>query len=162
MRLLEHEGRDIFAKYWHSNAAGIVARSAAEAERAADSLGYPVVVKAQVLAGGRGKAGGVKLASSKAEVREAASKILGLVIKDETPESVLVCAKTEIAQELYAGITFDPEASLPVLIFSLCGGMDIEETAKTSPQKVFRMHLVPTQPLGDTRSSTSSWRRRSQ
>lgn len=89
----------------------------------------------------------MKLVGNKAELQVAAGKILGLVINGETTESVLVCAKTEIAQELYVGITFDPQASLPVLIFSLCGGMDIEEAARTSPDKVVRMHLVPTQPL---------------
>jgi succinyl-CoA synthetase beta subunit len=147
MRLLEHEGRDIFARYGIKVAPGAVARSVDEALNAADTLGYPVVIKAQVLTGGRGKAGGVKVANDNAEVKAMASKILGLVINGETTESLLICAKTQIDQELYAGVTFDPENGLPVVIFSVCGGMDIEDVAKRSPQQVCRMHLVPTQPV---------------
>jgi succinyl-CoA synthetase beta subunit len=147
MRLLEHEGRDIFSRHGIHVAPGKVARSAEEAVSAANALGYPVVIKAQVLTGGRGKAGGIKIADDEAAVKAAASKILGLTLNGETTESLLICAKTPIDQELYAGVTFDPANSLPVVIFSVCGGMDIEEVAKRSPHQVFRMHLLPTQPV---------------
>ncbi len=147
MRLFEHEGRDIFASFGIPVPKAVLVKSVEEALRAVETLGYPVVVKAQVLSGGRGKAGGVKIANNQVELAEHTRRILGLVIKGEKTESVLLSEKTEIARELYAGVTFDPQNGLPVLMFSTSGGMDIEEVAKTAPEKLFTMHLPPTQPV---------------
>ena len=147
MRLFEYEGRDIFASFGIPVPKAVLVKSVEEALRAAESLGYPVVVKAQVLSGGRGRAGGVKIANNQAELAEHTGRILGLIIKGEKTESVLLSEKTEIARELYAGVTFDPQNGLPVLMFSTSGGMDIEEVAKTAPEKVLTMHLPPTQPV---------------
>ncbi|MGA2988920.1 MAG: ADP-forming succinate--CoA ligase subunit beta [Candidatus Korobacteraceae bacterium] len=147
MRLFEHEGREIFAKFGINVPKAALAGSVEEALRAVETLGYPVVIKAQVLSGGRGKAGGVKIANNQAELIEHTGRILGLTIKGEKTESVLLSEKTEIARELYAGVTFDPQNGLPVLMFSTSGGMDIEEVARTAPEKVLTMHLPPTQPV---------------
>jgi succinyl-CoA synthetase beta subunit len=147
MRLFEHEGREIFAKYGIKVSSAVLVRSVEEALKAVEALGYPVVVKAQVLTGGRGKAGGVRIAANQAELIEHTGRILGLVIQGEKTESVLLSEKIEIAQELYAGVTFDPQNGLPALMFSTSGGVDIEEVARTTPEKVLTMHLPPTQPV---------------
>ena len=147
MRLFEQEGREIFAKYGIRVPPAVLVRSVEEALKAVETLGYPVVVKAQVLTGGRGKAGGVRIAANQTELIEHTGRILGLVIQGEKTESVLLSEKIEIAQELYLGATFDPQNGLPVLMFSTSGGMDIEEVARTTPEKVLTMHLPPTQPV---------------
>lgn len=147
MRLFEYEGREIFARYGIGVPRATLVQSVEEALKAAETLSYPVVVKAQVLTGGRGKAGGVKVAANQAELTEYTKQILGLVIRGEKTESVLLSEKTEIARELYAGITFDPQNGRPVLMFSTSGGMEIEEVAKIAPEKVLKMHLLPTQPV---------------
>ena len=89
----------------------------------------------------------MRIATNQAELIEHTGRILGLVIQGEKTESVLLSEKTEIARELYAGVTFDPQNGLPVLMFSTSGGMDIEEVARTTPEKVLTMHLPPTQPV---------------
>jgi succinyl-CoA synthetase beta subunit len=147
MRLFEHEGREIFAKFGIPVPKAVLATSVEEALSSIETIGYPVVVKAQVLSGGRGKAGGVKIANNQAELVEHTSRILDLTIRGEKTESVLLSQKTEIARELYAGVTFDPQNGVPVLIFSTSGGMDIEEVARTTPEKLLSMHLPPTQPV---------------
>ena len=134
MRLFEYEGREIFAKYGIRVPPAVLIRSVEEALKAVETLGYPVVVKAQVLTGGRGKAGGVRIAANQTELIEHTGRILGLVIQGEKTESVLLSEKIEIAQELYLGATFDPQNGLPVLMFSTRGGMDIEEVARTTPE----------------------------
>jgi succinyl-CoA synthetase beta subunit len=147
MRLFEYEGREIFAKFGIKVPRAVRVKSVQEAMDAVTTIGYPVVVKAQVLSGGRGKAGGVKIAANQAELVEQVGRILDLTIQGEKTESVLLSEKLEIARELYAGITFDPTNSLPVLMFSTSGGMDIETVAKTAPEKLLKLHLVPTQPV---------------
>jgi len=147
MRLFEYEGREIFVRYGIRVSAGVLVRSVEEALKAVETLGYPVVVKAQVLTGGRGKAGGVQVAANPAELIGHTGRILGLVIQGEKTESVLLSEKIEITQELYAGVTFDPQNGLPVLMFSTSGGMDIEAVAHTTPEKVLTLHLPPTQPV---------------
>jgi succinyl-CoA synthetase beta subunit len=147
MRLLEHQGRNILQKYDIPIPKGLVATNVEESVAAAERIGYPVVIKAQVLAGGRGKAGGIKFACNKDMVHEYAKDILGMSIKSEIAQSVLITEKTEIAQELYAGITIDSERGLPILLFSVSGGIDIEEVAKINPEKVLKLHLCPTRPL---------------
>lgn len=125
MRLLEHQGRDILQKFGIPVPMGLVATTVEEAVEAAEQIGYPVVIKAQVLAGGRGKAGGIKFAHNKDIVREYSKDILGMSIKNEIAQSVLITEKTDIAQELYAGITIDSNRGLPILLFSVSGGVDI-------------------------------------
>jgi len=118
---------------------GEVASTPEQAEAAARRLGGKVVVKAQVHAGGRGKAGGVKLASSPAEARAVASKILGMKIKGLTVEKVLVTAAADIASEAYVGIIVDRAAKKPVFMVSPAGGIDIEEVAASTPEKILKL-----------------------
>lgn len=147
MRLLEYQGKQVLEKYGIPVCTGKVAWTVDEAEKAANEIGYPVVIKAQVLAGGRGKAGGVQFGGNDTEVRDKAKAILGMIIKDEVTECILITEKSDIAQEMYAGITIDSIAGLPVLIFSCSGGMDIEQVAEKSPEKVLRKYLDPTKKI---------------
>ena len=144
MRLLEFEGKQIFERYGIPIQTGIIVISPEEAVAAAEKIGYPVVLKAQVLAGGRGKAGGVRFAHNASEVIENSRNILGIVIKEEVTKCLLVNGIIDIGRELYAGITIDPGVGLPVLMFSTSGGMDIELIAKGNPKIILRMHLDPT------------------
>lgn len=143
MKLQEYQGRELFERVGISVNASRVATSPEEAEEIARTLGFPAVIKAQVLVGGRGKAGGVKLAADPAEARAHAAKILGMVIKGERVERVLVARAAEIAQEFYLGITLDRAKRMPVVIFSPAGGMEIEEVARTRPEAIFRFHVHP-------------------
>jgi succinyl-CoA synthetase beta subunit len=118
---------------------GEVATTADQAEAIARKVGRTVVVKAQVHAGGRGKAGGVKLAKTPAEAREVASKILGMQIKGLTVEKVLVTAAEDIASEAYVGIIVDRAAKKPVFMVSPAGGIDIEEVAAKTPEKIMKL-----------------------
>jgi succinyl-CoA synthetase beta subunit len=118
---------------------GEVSSTPEEAEQAARRMGGKVVVKAQVHAGGRGKAGGVKLANSPAEARTIAGKILGMKIKGLTVEKVLVTATADIASEAYVGIIVDRAAKKPVFMVSPAGGIDIEEVAATTPDKILKL-----------------------
>jgi succinyl-CoA synthetase beta subunit len=118
-----------------------VATSADQAEAIARKIGGPVVVKAQVHAGGRGKAGGVKLAKTPQETRELASKILGMQIKGLTVSKVLVTAAADIASEAYVGIIVDRAAKKPVFMVSPAGGIDIEEVAAKTPEKIMKLPI---------------------
>jgi succinyl-CoA synthetase beta subunit len=118
---------------------GEVASTPEEAEQAARRLGGKVVVKAQVHAGGRGKAGGVKLAGSPSEARAVAGKILGMRIKGLTVEKVLVTSASDIASEAYVGIIVDRAAKKPVFMVSPAGGIDIEEVAASTPEKILKL-----------------------
>jgi succinyl-CoA synthetase beta subunit len=120
---------------------GEVATTAEEAEAIARKLGGMVVVKAQVHAGGRGKAGGVKLAKTPAEAREVAKKILGMQIKGLTVYKVLVTAAADIASEAYVGIILDRATKKPVFMVSPAGGIDIEEVAATTPEKILKLPI---------------------
>jgi succinyl-CoA synthetase beta subunit len=122
---------------------GDVAETPAEVEVIARRLGGGVVVKAQVHAGGRGKAGGVKLAKDPAEARKAAEAILGLTIKGLPVRKVLVAPAADIASESYVGIILDRESQLPVFMVSAAGGVDIEEVAATTPEKITRLAVDP-------------------
>ncbi|MGQ0720875.1 MAG: ADP-forming succinate--CoA ligase subunit beta [Candidatus Eiseniibacteriota bacterium] len=141
MNLHEYQGRDLFASYGIPVLPGFVATTAAEAAEAARKLGGGVVVKAQVHAGGRGKAGGVKLAENPAQAAEVAAAILKLKIKGLPVRRVLVARAAEIASEAYYGITLDRESRRHVVICSAAGGIDIEEVAAKTPDKIVR-HLV--------------------
>jgi succinyl-CoA synthetase beta subunit len=120
---------------------GEVASTAAEAEAIARKMGGTVVVKAQVHAGGRGKAGGVKLAKSPAETREVATKILGMHIKGLPVQKVLVTAAADITSEAYVGIILDRATRKPVFMVSPAGGIDIEEVAATTPEKILKLPI---------------------
>jgi succinyl-CoA synthetase beta subunit len=116
---------------------------AEDARAAAEKLGCPVVVKAQVLVGGRGKAGGVKLASTPEEAVEKAGAILGLDIKGLTVEKVLVAKAVDIDREFYVGMLFDRGSRRPLMMVSPAGGVDIEEVAKTAPEKILKLPVNP-------------------
>jgi succinyl-CoA synthetase beta subunit len=115
---------------------GEVAGTVEEAASIAARLGYPVVVKAQVLIGGRGKAGGVKVVRGEDELREAAARILGMSIRGLTVHRVLVTPSADIEREFYAGVVLDRALSCPVLMVSPAGGIDIEEVARKTPEKI--------------------------
>ena len=130
MDLLEYQGKQLFARHDIPVPDGRPAKSAAEAVAAADAIGYPCVVKAQVLNGGRGKAGGIKVAQSRQEAEAHANAILGMDIRGHTVHEVWVEAASDIADEYYASIVFDRSAKAPLLMLSTQGGMDIEEVAE--------------------------------
>lgn len=141
MRLLECEGKAILRTHDIATTSECVAADVAAALLAGQSLGYPVVVKAQVLAGGRGKAGGIKLVRSDAELETAAQAILGMEIGGERCEKLLIAKACGIEREFYAGLTIDAAEGAPVLIFSTEGGVEIEEVARTAPEKVRTLRL---------------------
>ncbi|WP_297445874.1 ADP-forming succinate--CoA ligase subunit beta [Desulfurobacterium sp.] len=150
MKIHEYQAKEIFQKYGLPIPRGIVAHSAQEAKQAAEELGTPVVVvKAQVHAGGRGKAGGVKLAKSPEEAAEIAAQMIGNRLKTyQNPEGlpinvVLIEAGVNIDKEFYVGMTLDREVSRPVLMVSAAGGMEIEEIAKTNPELIIKEHVDP-------------------
>jgi succinyl-CoA synthetase beta subunit len=122
---------------------GDVASSPAEAESIAARLGGAVVIKAQVHVGGRGKAGGVKLAKTASEASEHAARILGMTIKGLEVQKVLVVPAVDIASEAYVGLILDRESQCPVLMVSAAGGVDIEEVAATAPEKIHRLAIDP-------------------
>ena len=143
MNLHEYQARELLRAAGVPVPAGDVASTAAEVEAIAQRLGGTVVVKAQVHAGGRGKAGGVKLAASPAEARQVAGKILGMTIKGLVVEKVLVVPAATIASESYVGLIMDRESQRPVFMVSAAGGVDIEEVAATAPEKIFRLPVDP-------------------
>jgi succinyl-CoA synthetase beta subunit len=141
--LLEYQGKQLFAKHGVPVPAGRPATSVEEAVEAAEELGYPVVVKAQVLIGGRGKAGGIKLAKDRAEAEEAANAILGMDIKGLTVHELYIEKASDIAEEYYAAILLDRTAKKPLAMFSRMGGMDVEEVAENDPDALARLHIDP-------------------
>lgn len=141
MRMLEYEGKTILRRHGIAVLPERVASSVDDAVASGGILGFPVVVKAQVLAGGRGKAGGVKLARTPDALREHAQAILGMDIKGERCHKLLIAKACGIEKEFYAGLTIDAGAGCPVLIFSIEGGVEIEEVAVTAPEKVLTMPI---------------------
>ena len=141
MNLHEHQGKDLFRAAGIPVPPGDIARTAAEAVAIAEGTGYPVVVKAQVLIGGRGKAGGVKVVKTPEDLSREAGRILGMDIRGHMVQKVLVTPSAEIEREFYAGIVLDRKAETPLLMVSPEGGIDIEEVARVSPEKILRMHL---------------------
>ncbi len=149
MKIHEYQAKEIFARYGVPIPAGRVASTPDEAATIAGEIGGTVVVKAQVHVGGRGKAGGIKLAKSPDEARAAASQILGMDIKGLTVEKVLVEQAADIKEEYYLGITTDRAARRNIVMVSAAGGIDIEEVAVTDPEKIARLHLDPALGLQD-------------
>jgi succinyl-CoA synthetase beta subunit len=141
--LFEYQGKQFFASFGIPAAPGEVATTPDEAVEAAEALGYPVVVKAQVLVGGRGKAGGIKLASSADEVREHAGAILGMDIRGHTVERLWIEKASDIAEEYYASFTLDRSAKKHLGMLSARGGMDIEAVAAEDPDAIARIHVDP-------------------
>src|SRR4051812_48391756 len=143
MDLLEYQGKQLFARHGVPVPAGKPATTVDEAVAAAQEIGFPCVVKAQVLIGGRGKAGGIKVAKDADEVREHSTAILGMDIKGHTVHEVWIEAASEIDEEYYASIVFDRAAKAPLFMLSTQGGMDIEEVAERDPTAIARLHVDP-------------------
>jgi len=143
MKIHEYQARDLLSAYGVPVPPGRVARSAEDAARIAEEIGLPVVIKAQVLVGGRGKAGGVKLARTTEEAREAAGKILALTIKDIPVEAVLVAKAVDIRKEYYLSVTVDRANKKALCIVSASGGVDIEELAVKEPEKILKHYIDP-------------------
>jgi len=143
VNLHEHQAADLFAKHGIRTNGGDVAFTPEDAEAIARSMGGPVVVKAQVHTGGRGKAGGVKLARTPEEARKAAAAILGLDIRGHVVRKVLVAPAANIAQEFYLGVTLDRTRRQNVIMASAEGGVDIEEVARERPERIERALADP-------------------
>jgi succinyl-CoA synthetase beta subunit len=143
MDLLEYQGKQLFARHGVPVPNGRPASTVEEALDAADDIGYPCVVKAQVQIGGRGKAGGIMVASDRDEAREHAGAILGMDIRGLTVHELWIEAASEIASEYYASVIFDRSAKAPLIMLSTKGGMDIEEVAETDPDAIARLHIDP-------------------
>ncbi|MFZ5432938.1 MAG: succinate--CoA ligase subunit beta [Calditrichota bacterium] len=139
MRLYEHEGKVFFAKNKIPTSQGKVVNTVNDAVVAATEIGFPVVIKAQVLTGGRGKAGGVKIAMTEVEAKTHAAAILGLTIKGYPVEKLLIEPALDIEREIYLGVTIDRANYKLVLIGCAEGGVEIEETARTAPDKIIKI-----------------------
>jgi len=149
MDLLEYQGKQLFAKHGVPVPDGRPATTVPEAVEAAEELGYPVVIKAQVQIGGRGKAGGIKLAKDRAEAEENATQVLGMDIRGFTVHELYVEKASEIDEEYYAAIVFDRAAKKPMAMLSRMGGMDVEEVAETDPEAMRMLHVDPLLGLQD-------------
>jgi succinyl-CoA synthetase beta subunit/citryl-CoA synthetase large subunit len=150
MRFYEFESKQLFGKYGIPLSKGSrVAHTPDEASKIAAEIAGPAVLKSQVLSGGRMKAGGVLFADTPAEAAKAAEKILALTINGHKPRGVLVEAKSPIAQEYYAGVTWDGFARQPVMILSDMGGIDVEEVAEKHPEHIAKRHFSTLFPFSD-------------
>jgi succinyl-CoA synthetase beta subunit len=143
MKLHEYQSKQIFAKYGVPIPKGQVTSDAVHAKEIAKELGGRVVIKSQVLVGGRGKAGGIRLAKTPQEAEEIASQILAMEIKGLPVRKVLVDEAANIEKEIYLGITNDRAIRKPVMMASAAGGVDIEEVARTAPEKIIKVHIDP-------------------
>jgi succinyl-CoA synthetase beta subunit len=143
MDLYEYQGKQLFARFGIPVSDGRYVTTSEEARTAAEEIGGPVVVKAQVLTGGRGKAGGIKLADDPADAEEKAGAILGLDIRGHVVRKLWIESASEIAKEYYLSITFDRGTKQPLLMFTTQGGVDIEEVAETNPDALVRLHVDP-------------------
>ncbi|HET7368507.1 MAG TPA: ADP-forming succinate--CoA ligase subunit beta [Gaiella sp.] len=143
MDLYEHQGKELFRQAGIPVSEGRVATTPAEAREAAEALGGPVVVKAQVLTGGRGKAGGIKLAATPEEAEARAEEILGLDIRGHVVRKLWVEQASDIAKEYYLSLTFDRSAKRALYMFTTGGGVDIEEVAAETPEALVRLHVDP-------------------
>jgi succinyl-CoA synthetase beta subunit len=141
--LYEYQGKELLREYGVETLEGIVAASPEEARAAAEQLGGPVAVKAQVLTGGRGKAGGIKVVENPEDAEEAARQILGMDIRGHTVRRVLVEGGAQIESEMYLSIMVDRGAKKPLVLFSTEGGVDIEEVAETNPDAIVRLYIDP-------------------
>ena len=149
MDLFEYQGKQFFASFDIPVSAGEVVTTVDDAVAAAERLGYPVVVKAQVQVGGRGKAGGIKLANNAEEARAHATAILGMDIKGHTVDIVWIEAASDIAEEYYASFTLDRSAKKHLGMLSAQGGVEIEEVADTDPDAIAKVHVDPAEGLSE-------------
>jgi len=149
MKLHEYQSKQFFAKYGIPIPKGRVAAYAEEAKHIAQELGDRVVIKAQVLVGGRGKAGGIRLAKSPEEAEEFAAQILSMKIKELPVRKVLIDEAASIDKEIYLGITNDRSARKPVMMASSAGGVEIEEVARNAPEKIVKVYIDPLLGLRD-------------
>ena len=143
MDLLEYQGKQLFARHGVPVPAGKPARTVKEAVEAAEEIGYPCVVKAQVQIGGRGKAGGIKVARNREQAEQHAQAILGMDIRGLTVYELWIETASEIASEYYASVIFDRSAKAPLVMLSTKGGMDIEQVADEDPDAIARLHVDP-------------------
>jgi succinyl-CoA synthetase beta subunit len=143
MDLLEYQGKQLFARHGVPVPDGVPAKTVEEAVAAADEIDYPCVIKAQVQIGGRGKAGGIKVAKDRTEAEEHARAILGMDIRGLTVHELWVESASEIVNEYYASVIFDRSAKAPLVMLSTKGGMDIEEVAASDPAAIARLHVDP-------------------
>ena len=143
MDLFEYQGKQYFARYDIPVSPGGVADTVDEAVAVANEVGYPVVVKAQVQVGGRGKAGGIKLANDEAEVREHAGNILGMDIKGHVVQRLWIELASDIDEEYYASFTLDRSAKQHLLMLSAQGGVEIESVAESDPEAIVKLHIDP-------------------
>jgi len=143
MDLLEYQGKQLFARHGIPVPAGEPARTVEDAVAAANRVGYPCAIKAQVQVGGRGKLGGIKIAENEAAAREHAQAILGMDIKGLTVREVWIEAASTIEAELYASFVFDRGAKAPLAMLSTRGGMDIEAVAEETPEAIATLHVDP-------------------
>lgn len=143
MKLYEYEAKKVFSDYGIPISPYEVVESPTDAKAASEKLGFPVVVKAQVLVAGRGKAGGVKIARSPDEVYEIASKMLGSSIKGEIVKKIMITNAIDIIKEIYVSIIVDRFMRKPVILVSSEGGVDIEELAAKAPEKIIRIYVDP-------------------
>ena len=141
--LYEYQGKELFHRYGIPTSDGRLATTPAHARAAAEELGTPVVVKAQVLTGGRGKAGGIKLAESADEAEARAADILGMDIRGHTVTKVWIERASDIEREYYLSLTFDRSAKKPLFMFTTQGGIEIEQVAEESPDALVRLHVDP-------------------
>jgi succinyl-CoA synthetase beta subunit len=152
MRLHEYQSKQIFYRYGIPVPNGRVASSSGEARQIAEELGGRVVVKAQVLVSGRGKAGGIRLAKTTREAEDLAASILGMELKGFPVRKVLVDEIVNIQKELYLSVVTDRSLRCPVMITSFSGGVNIEEIARTTPEKIYRIPINPLLGLRDYQS----------
>src|SRR5689334_4859094 len=143
MDLFEYQGKQLFAQFGIPVSEGRVARTAEEARAAAEEIGGQVVVKAQVLTGGRGKAGGIQLADDPDEAQQKAEQVLGLDIRGHVVKTLWIEKASDIAKEYYLSVTFDRGAKKPLFMFTTQGGIEIEEVAAKDPDALVRLHLDP-------------------
>src|SRR6266511_3209449 len=141
--LYEYQGKELFKRFGIPVSEGRLATTPEEARRAAEEIGGQVVVKAQVLTGGRGKAGGVKLAEDPQDAEDKARDILGLDIRGHVVKKVWIEKASDIAKEYYLSITFDRGEKKPLFMLTTEGGVDIEDVAERSPEALARLHVNP-------------------
>jgi succinyl-CoA synthetase beta subunit len=143
MDLLEYQGKQLFARHGVPVPDGRPASTVDDAVAAAEAIGYPCVIKAQVLIGGRGKAGGIKVAADRDAAKAAAEAIIGMDIRGHTVNEVWIEEASDIAEEYYASVVFDRAAKAPLMMLSKEGGVEIEEVAERNPEAIARLHVDP-------------------
>jgi succinyl-CoA synthetase beta subunit len=152
MKLHEYQSKQIFARYGIKIPNGKIASSAIEARQIAAEMGKPVVIKSQVLVGGRGKAGGIRLAKNPVEAEDVAAQILTMEIKGLPVRKVLVDEAANIESEIYLGITNDRASRRPIMMSSSAGGVEIEEVARKTPEQIIKIGIDPMLGLRDYQS----------